>query len=39
LRRSTSAPWLVVEVGAVALAIIAAVWVGWLLLWLIEQRW
>jgi hypothetical protein len=39
VRRPTSAPRLVVETFAVTLAVIAAVWVGWVLLWLIEQRW
>jgi hypothetical protein len=29
---------LVVEAFPVALAVIAAVWGGWLVLWLIEQR-
>jgi hypothetical protein len=33
------APLLVVETFAVTLAVIAAVWAGWILLWLIEQRW
>jgi hypothetical protein len=39
LRRPTSAPRLVVEAFAVTVAIIAAVWAGWVLLWLLEQRW
>jgi hypothetical protein len=39
VRRPTSAPRLVMEVFVTALAVIAAVWGGWLALWLIEQRW
>jgi hypothetical protein len=30
---------LVAEVFAATLAIIALVWLGWIMLWLIEQRW
>jgi hypothetical protein len=39
VRRPTSAPRLMVEAFAVTLAVNAAVWLGWLALWLIEQRW
>jgi hypothetical protein len=39
VRQPTSAPQLVVEVFAVALTVIAAVWAGWVALWLLEQRW
>jgi len=39
VRRPTSAPRLVVEVFVVTVAVIVAVWAGWVLLWLIEQRW
>jgi hypothetical protein len=39
LRRPTSSPRLMVEVFAVTLAVIAAVWAGWLALWLLKQRW
>jgi hypothetical protein len=39
VRRPTSTPRLVVEAIAVTLAVIAAVWAGWVALWLIEQRW
>jgi hypothetical protein len=39
VRRPTSAPRLVVEAFAVALAVIAVVWAGWILLWLLEHRW
>jgi hypothetical protein len=38
-RRPTSASRLVMELFAVTLAVIAAVWVGWLALWVIEQHW
>ena len=39
MRRPTSAPRLVVEVFFGTLAIIAFVWLGWVALGLIEQRW
>ena len=39
VRRPTSAPRLVVEAFVVSLAVIAAVWAGWLGLWLLEHRW
>jgi hypothetical protein len=39
VRRPTSAPRLVVEAFITALAVIAAVWASWVLLWLIEHRW
>jgi hypothetical protein len=39
VRRPTSARRLLVEAFAITLAVIAAVLGGWLLLWLLEQRW
>jgi len=30
---------MVVEAFAVMMAVIAAVWAGWVLLWLLEHRW
>jgi hypothetical protein len=39
VRRPTSTPRLVVEAIAVTLAVIAAVWAGWVALWLLEHRW
>jgi hypothetical protein len=39
VRRPTSAPWLVVEAFVVTIAVIAPVWLAWVALWLIEQRW
>jgi hypothetical protein len=39
VRRPTSAPRLVAEVLVTALAVIALVWLAWVALWLIEQRW
>jgi hypothetical protein len=39
VRRSTSAPRLVVEPCGTTLAMIAAFWLVWVVLWLIEQRW
>jgi hypothetical protein len=39
VRRPTSAPRLIVEVFAVTVAVMAAVWAGWVLLWLLEHRW
>ena len=34
-----SAPRLVVEAFALTIAVIVAVWAGWILLWFLEQRW
>ena len=39
VRRPTSAPRLVAEAFVTALAVIALVWLAWVALWLIEQRW
>ncbi len=39
LRRPVSVPRLMAEVFAITLAVIAAFWLGWVILWLIEQRW
>jgi hypothetical protein len=39
VRRPTSALRLIVEAFAVTLGVIAAVWAGWVALWLIEHRW
>jgi hypothetical protein len=39
LRWPTSAPQLMVETFVVTLAVIAAVWLGWIALWVLEQRW
>jgi hypothetical protein len=39
VRRPTSAPRLLVETFAVTLAVMALVWLGWVILWLIEPRW
>jgi hypothetical protein len=39
MRRPTSAPRLIAEAFAVAIAVIGAFWLGWLALWLIEQQW
>jgi hypothetical protein len=39
MRRPTSAPRLVVEALAVTVAVIAAVWAGWVTFGLIERRW
>jgi hypothetical protein len=39
VRRPTSARRLIVEAFAVTLGVIAAVWAGWVALWLIEHRW
>jgi hypothetical protein len=39
VRRPTSVSRLVVEAFVVTIAVIAAVWAGWLLLWLVEHRW
>jgi hypothetical protein len=38
-RRPTSAPPLVAEAFVTTLAVIALVWLAWVALWLIEQRW
>ena len=38
-RRPTSSPRLVAEAFGSSLAIIGLVWLGWIALWLIEQRW
>ena len=37
--RPTSTSWLVAEAFVTALAVIALVWLAWVALWLIEQRW
>ena len=39
VRWLTSVPHLLVATFAVTLGVIAAVWAGWALLWLLEQRW
>jgi hypothetical protein len=39
VRRPTSAPRLVVEAFITALAVIGALWLGWDVLSLLEQRW
>ena len=39
VRWPMSAPRLVAEVFITALAIIAIVWLAWVVLWRIEQRW
>ena len=39
VRRPTSAPRPVAEAFITALAIIALVWLAWVALWLLEQRW
>jgi hypothetical protein len=39
VRRATSVPRLIVEAFPVTVVVIALVWAGWLLLWLLEQRW
>jgi hypothetical protein len=38
VRRPTPAPRLVAEDFTVTISVIAVVWSGWLLLWLIEHR-
>jgi hypothetical protein len=38
-RRPTSAPRLVAEALVTTLAVITLVWLAWVALWLIEQRW
>ncbi len=39
VRRSTSTPRLLAEAFVTTLAVIALVWLAWVALWLIEQRW
>ena len=39
VRRPTSAPRLVAEAFVTTLAVTALVWLAWVALWLIEQRW
>jgi hypothetical protein len=39
VRRPTSAPRLLPQAFVTALAVIALVWLAWVALWLIEQRW
>jgi hypothetical protein len=39
VRRPTSVPRLVGEAFAVTVAVIANVWLAWVALWLLEQRW
>jgi hypothetical protein len=39
VRRPTSPPRLVAEAFVTALTVIALVWLAWVALWLIEQRW
>jgi hypothetical protein len=39
VRRPTSTPRLLVEAFAVTVAVIALVWLAWVVLWLLEQRW
>jgi hypothetical protein len=39
VRRPTSAPRPVAEAFVTALAVITLVWLVWVALWLIEQRW
>jgi hypothetical protein len=39
VRRPTSAPRLVVEAFITAFAVIALVWLAWVALWLLQQRW
>jgi hypothetical protein len=39
LRRPTSTPRLVAAAFVTALAVIALVWLVWVALWLVEQRW
>lgn len=39
LRRPVSLLRLVVEGFVTTLAVIAAAWLGWVALWLVEQRW
>ena len=39
LHRPVSGPRLIVETFAITLAVIALAWLGWMSLWLVEQRW
>ena len=39
LRRPVSGPRLMAEAFVTALAVIGAFWLGWIALWLVEQRW
>ena len=39
VRRPTSAPRLTAEAFVTALAVIGVCWLGWVALWLLEQRW
>jgi hypothetical protein len=39
VRRPMSAPRLMVEVFVTAIAVIALVWLAWVALWLLAQRW
>jgi hypothetical protein len=39
VRRQTSAPRLAAEAFITTLAVIGAIWIMWVALWLIEQRW
>jgi hypothetical protein len=39
VRRPMSAPRLVAEAFTATLAVITAVWLAWVALWLLEQRW
>ena len=39
VRRPTSTPRLLAEAFVTTLAIIGFVWLAWLALWLLEQRW
>ena len=39
VRRPTSTPRLLAEAFVTTLAVIALVWLAWVALWLIEQRW
>ena len=39
VRRPTSAPRLVGEACVTTLVVIALIWLAWVALWLLEQRW
>jgi hypothetical protein len=39
MRRTTSAPRLVIEAFVTTLVVIAVFWLVWVALWLIEHRW
>ena len=39
VRRPTSPPRLIVEAFSTTLAVIGLVWLGWIALWVLEQRW